>query len=124
MTVYKEPTEWVTRKYHFFCPHCGTLNLNFTWNRFQKVSQFKIGHNPMQRIHKTRCDSCMKELYLADSSIIADQEPKEETMEFPATFEEFVDSYKINDTNQVYTNGSDLIPVMRVQQWMEHVSNA
>lgn len=74
MKVYKEATEWVTRKYQFFCPHCGALNAGYTWDRFRKVSQFKIGHAPMQRVHKTRCDACMMELYLTDSSIVDQQE--------------------------------------------------
>lgn len=44
-----------------------------------------------------------------------------EQMSFPATFEEFVNQYKIIDKDQVYTNGSDLIPVFRVEQWLEHM---
>ena len=43
-------------------------------------------------------------------------------MEFPETFDEFVDSYGFIDTEEVYTNGSQLIPVFRVKQWLEHIS--
>jgi len=43
-------------------------------------------------------------------------------MEFPETFDEFVDSYGFVDTEEVYTNGSQLIPVFRVKQWLEHIS--
>lgn len=42
-------------------------------------------------------------------------------MEFPETFDEFVDSYGFIDTEEVYTNGSQLIPVFRVKQWLEHI---
>ncbi len=43
-------------------------------------------------------------------------------MEFPETFDEFADSYGFVDTKEVYTNGSHLIPVFRVKQWLEHIS--
>lgn len=42
-------------------------------------------------------------------------------MEFPKTFDEFVDSYGFIDTEEVYTNGSQLIPVFRIKQWFEHI---
>lgn len=41
-------------------------------------------------------------------------------MEFPETFDEFVISYGFIDAKKVYTNGSHLIPVFRVKQWLEH----
>ena len=41
-------------------------------------------------------------------------------MEFPVTFEKFAEEYGFKDTKEVYTNGSDLIPVFRVKQWLEH----
>lgn len=44
-------------------------------------------------------------------------------MTFPATFDEFAEQYKITDTEKVYTNGSELIPVFRVRQWLEHQEN-
>jgi hypothetical protein len=44
-----------------------------------------------------------------------------EVMEFPATFDEFVEQYKIVDRKEVYTNGAELIPVFRVRQWLERV---
>lgn len=43
-------------------------------------------------------------------------------MEFPETFEEFAKEYGFKDDKKVYTNGSDLIPIFRVKQWLEHVS--
>ena len=45
-----------------------------------------------------------------------------EIMEFPETFDEFADSYGFIDTEKVYTNGSQLISVFRVKQWLEHIS--
>ena len=43
-----------------------------------------------------------------------------EQMEFPKTFEKFVKEYGFKDDKEVYTNGSDLISVFRVKQWLEH----
>lgn len=44
-----------------------------------------------------------------------------EQMEFPDTFEEFVKYYGFKDKEEVYTNGSELIQVFRVKQWLEHI---
>lgn len=44
-------------------------------------------------------------------------------MTFPDTWEKFVESYKIVDTEHIYTNGAELIPVFRVEQWMENERN-
>lgn len=41
-------------------------------------------------------------------------------MQFPETVEEFMDSYKIVDTEQIYTNGAELVPIYRMAQWFEH----
>ena len=43
-----------------------------------------------------------------------------ECMTFPDTVEEFMDSYKIVDTEQVYTNGTEMVPIYRMRQWFEH----
>lgn len=43
-----------------------------------------------------------------------------DVMIFPETFEEFAEQYKIVDKKQVYTNGTELIPIFRVKQWLEH----
>lgn len=42
-----------------------------------------------------------------------------EQMEFPITFERFAKEYGFKDDKEVYTNGSDLIPIFRVKQWLE-----
>ena len=43
-------------------------------------------------------------------------------MTFPNTVEEFMEQYKIVDTEEVYTNGAELVPIFRMMQWFEHVS--
>lgn len=45
-----------------------------------------------------------------------------EQMKFPNTFEEFVNDYSFRDSDEVYTNGCELIPVFRVMQGYEHFS--
>lgn len=42
-------------------------------------------------------------------------------MTFPDTVEEFMEEYKIIDTEQVYTNGAELVPIFRMKQWFEHL---
>lgn len=41
-------------------------------------------------------------------------------MTFPKTADEFIEQYSFKDDKQEYTNGSELIPVFRVKQMMEH----
>lgn len=48
------------------------------------------------------------------------RENSSDAMMFPETIEEFIDQYKFIDTDQIYTNGSELIQVFRVMQWVEH----
>ena len=43
-----------------------------------------------------------------------------DVMIFPETAEEFMEQYKIVDSEQVYTNGSELVPIFRMKQWLEH----
>lgn len=44
-------------------------------------------------------------------------------MQFPKTVEEFMEQYKIVDTEQVYTNGAELVPIFRMEQWFAHQAN-
>lgn len=44
-------------------------------------------------------------------------------MTFPNTVEEFMEQYKIVDTEHVYTNGVEMVPIFRMQQWFDHVRN-
>lgn len=41
-------------------------------------------------------------------------------MTFPETVEEFMYKYKITDTEQIYTNGAELVPIFRMKQWFDH----
>lgn len=43
-----------------------------------------------------------------------------EQMEFPKTFEEFLDGYSFIDSEEVYTNKCELIQTVRVEQGYEH----
>ena len=45
-------------------------------------------------------------------------------MTFPATFKEFAEQYKIVDKEEVYTNGIELIPIFRVEQWLDNANIA
>ena len=42
-------------------------------------------------------------------------------MTFPNTWEEFEKIYGFTDKEEIYTNGSRLIPSFRVEQWLEHL---
>lgn len=46
-----------------------------------------------------------------------------ERMDFPNTFNEFAEQYGFTDKEEHYTNGSQLIPVFRVKQWLNHIPN-
>lgn len=43
-------------------------------------------------------------------------------MMFPKTVDEFMEKYKIIDTEEVYTNGAELVPIFRMKQWFEHAN--
>ena len=43
-----------------------------------------------------------------------------DVMNFPKEPKDFIESYSFRDSEQVYTNGSLLIPVFRVEQMLEH----
>lgn len=40
---------------------------------------------------------------------------------FPTDWRYYLDFYSFNDSEEVYTNGSRLIPVFRVEQLIEHL---
>lgn len=40
---------------------------------------------------------------------------------FPKTFKEYAKYYGFVDDKQVYTNGSELIQIFRVEQWLAHI---
>ena len=41
-------------------------------------------------------------------------------MTFPASVEEFMEQYKMTDTEHVYSNGTEYVPIYRMKQWFEH----
>ena len=43
-------------------------------------------------------------------------------MTFPASVEEFMEQYKMTDTEHVYSNGTEYVPIYRMKQWFEHVN--
>ena len=43
-----------------------------------------------------------------------------EQINFPKSWEEFLEYYSFLDSKEVYTNGSKLIPVFRVEQMVEN----
>lgn len=46
-----------------------------------------------------------------------------DTMAFPASVEEFMEQYKMTDTEHVYSNGTEYVPIYRMKQWFEHCRN-
>ena len=45
-------------------------------------------------------------------------------MTFPDTVEEFMEQYKVVDTEHIYTNGSEFVPIFRMKQWFKHLPSA
>ena len=41
-------------------------------------------------------------------------------MTFPASVDEFMEQYKMTDTEHVYSNGTEYVPIYRMKQWFEH----
>lgn len=41
-------------------------------------------------------------------------------MWFPDTVDEFMELYKMTDTKEVYSNGTEYVPIFRAKQWFEH----
>lgn len=46
-----------------------------------------------------------------------------DTMAFPASVKEFMEQHKITDTEHVYSNGTEFVPIYRMKQWFEHCRN-
>ena len=44
-------------------------------------------------------------------------------MTFPASVEKFMEQYKMTDTEHVYSNGTEYVPIYRMKQWFEHCRN-
>ncbi len=78
--------------------------------------------NPTGSIHCQHTDAEIAKSFIEDVTAVKDQLPCSNQMDFPDTFEEFAKDYGFKDKDEVYTNGSELIPVFRVKQWLEHIS--
>ena len=46
-----------------------------------------------------------------------------DVMLFPDTVEEFMEDYKLVDTEHVYSNGIEFVPIFRMRQWFEHTKS-
>ena len=44
-----------------------------------------------------------------------------EMMHFPDTVEEFMELFKVIDSDHVYSNGIEFVPIFRMQQWFDHL---
>ena len=42
-------------------------------------------------------------------------------MFFPDTVEEYMEYYKVTDSDHVYSNGVDFVPIFRMSQWFDHL---
>ena len=42
------------------------------------------------------------------------------TMMFPNTVMEFMEQHKMVDTEQIYSNGIEYVPIFRMEQWFAH----
>ena len=42
------------------------------------------------------------------------------TMMFPNTVREFMEQHKMVDTEQIYSNGIEYVPIFRMEQWFAH----
>jgi hypothetical protein len=45
-----------------------------------------------------------------------------DTMNYPKTMKEFIDEFSFKDSEEIYTNGVELVPVVRVEHAFEHYS--
>lgn len=74
-----------------------------------------------QTINSNTTTEEIAQSFKADVEAVKDYLPKCNSMEFPKTFDEFANDYGFTDDKEIYTNGSHLIPVFRVKQWLEHI---
>lgn len=58
--------------------------------------------------------------HLLRANVVKRGQVMSECMDFPQTFEKFAEQYKMTDTEKIYSNGTDYIPVFRVMQWLQH----
>lgn len=42
-------------------------------------------------------------------------------MKFPDSVDEFMEEYKMVDTEHIYSNGTEYVPIFRMKQWFEYI---
>jgi len=72
--------------------------------------------------HCQHTDEEIAKSFIEDVEAVKEHLPCGEQMDFPKSFDDFVKDYGFKDKEEVYTNGSELIPVFRIKQWLEHIS--
>lgn len=107
-----------------FKPQCGEYEEVLAW--MPLPDDYKEDND---EIYCSCTDEETAKSFIDDVEAVKDLLPKPECgveemnaqqMDFPETFEEFAEDYGFKDDKEVYTNGSDLIPVFRVKQWLDH----
>ena len=92
-------------------------------NQKPNKSEIPTGSATKNDLPRCQCaDTEITKSFIEDVEAVKDQLPCGEQMDFPNTFDEFVKDYGFRDKQEVYTNGSELIQVFRVKQWLEHIS--
>lgn len=89
------------------------------------LCMWKNQYTPTTKNDLPHCQYTDEEIaksFIEDVEAVKDQLPCGEQMDFPNTFDEFAKDYGFRDKKEIYTNGSELIPVFRVKQWLEHIS--
>ena len=71
--------------------------------------------------HCQHTDEEIAKSFIEDVEAVKDQLHCSQMMDFPESFDDFVKDYGFRDKKEIYTNGSELIPVFRVKQWLEHI---
>ena len=58
-------------------------------------------------------------------AVVQRGETMSDCMTFPDTVEEFMEQYKVVDTDGIYmSKGAELVPIFRMRQWFEHLPSA
>ena len=110
------------------CKTCGNIQY---LDMCDETCVDRSNWTPKQKPTERSCDSCNTTCNLnghSDSIPCLNWTPKQteksrgEIMDFPDTFEEFAEQYGFTDKKEYYSNGIELIPVFRVEQWLEHLN--
>lgn len=107
-----------------FTPQCGEYKEVLAWMPlpydYKEENEQIYCSCTNEEIAKSFIDSVETVKDLLPKSEGGVEEMNAQQMEFPETFEEFAEYYGFKDDKEIYTNGSDLIPIFRVKQWLDH----